>query len=139
MPNTISPCSIFKIWRPLNPKISNVPGFKVKLLAHCCHTSDYIIDMHTEHSMDFSTFSKNKCTWMESTTFESVVAMIDFLSLSHPFFGAFTNMWRSCSRPGCQGNQRKYAGYLSATSTKLKMSGSRNSKVTRERMRKEMK
>ena len=46
---------------------------------------------------------------------------------------------RNRSRPGRQGPQRKYAGYLSTTLRKLKMSGSRNSKVIREMMRKEMK
>ena len=48
-------------------------------------------------------------------------------------------MWEARSRPGCQGPQRKYAGYLSTTSWKLKVSGSRNSRVIREIMRKEMK
>ena len=48
-------------------------------------------------------------------------------------------MWEERSRPGCQGPQRQYAGYLSTTSRKLKMSGSRNSKVIREMIRKEMK
>ena len=73
----------FSIWHlrnlaTLEPKIANVPGSKVKLLAHCCHdsveslisTSDHTINMHTEHSMDCSTYSKNKCTWIESTTRE---------------------------------------------------------------------
>ena len=48
-------------------------------------------------------------------------------------------LWRSCSRPGCQSPQRKYAGYLSPTLRKMKVSGSRNSNVIRETMRKEMK
>ena len=48
------------------------------------------------------------------------------------------NLWEARSRPGCQGPQRKYAGYLSTTSWKLKVSGSRNSRVIREMMRKEM-
>ena len=64
----------------LEAKIANVPGSKVKLFANCCHdpveslisTSDHIINMHTEHSMDFSTLLKNKCTWIESTTCESM-------------------------------------------------------------------
>ena len=43
-------------------------------------------------------------------------------------------MWRARSRPGCQGPQRKYAGYLSTTSWKLKVSGSRNSRVIGEMM-----
>ena len=34
-------------------------------------------------------------------------------------------MWEARSRPGCQGPQRKCAGYLSTTSWKLKLSGSR--------------
>ena len=62
----------FSIWHlrnlaTLEPKIANVLGSKVKLLAHCCHdsveslisTSEHIIDMHTEHSMDFSTPKNN--------------------------------------------------------------------------------
>ena len=48
-------------------------------------------------------------------------------------------LWEERSRPGCQGPQRKYAGYLSTTLRKLKVSGSRNSRVIREMMRKEMK
>ena len=40
---------------------------------------------------------------------------------------------------GCQGPQRKCAGYLSTTLRKLKVSGSRNSRVIREMKRKEMK
>ena len=50
-----------------------------------------------------------------------------------------SNLWEARSRPGCQGPQRKYAGYLSTTSWKLKVSGSRNSRVIREMMRNEMK
>ena len=46
-------------------------------------------------------------------------------------------MWKARSRPGCQGPQRKYAGYVSTASWKLKLSGSRNSRVIREMMRKE--
>ena len=49
------------------------------------------------------------------------------------------NLWEARSRPGCQGPQRKYAGYLSTTLRKLKVSGSRNSRVIREMMRKEKK
>ena len=49
------------------------------------------------------------------------------------------SLWRIHSRPGCQGPQRKYARYLPTTLRKLRMSGSRNSKVMREMMRKEMK
>ena len=45
----------------------------------------------------------------------------------------------SITARGCQGPQRKYAGYLSTTSWKLKVSGSRNSRVLREMMRKENK
>ena len=52
---------------------------------------------------------------------------------------AFEKVWEARSRPGCQGPQRKYARYLSTTSWKLKVSGSRNSRVIREMMRKEMK
>ena len=48
-------------------------------------------------------------------------------------------MWEARSRPGCQGPQRKYAGYLSTTIRKLKLSDSRNSRVIREMIRKEMK
>ena len=47
-------------------------------------------------------------------------------------------LWEVRSRPRCQG-QRKYAGYLSTTSWKLKVSGSRNSRVITEMMRKEKK
>ena len=43
------------------------------------------------------------------------------------------------SRPGCQGPQRKCAGYLSTTSWKLNLSGSRKNRLMREMMRKEMK
>ena len=49
------------------------------------------------------------------------------------------NLWEARSRPGCPGPQRKCAGYLSSTSWKLKVSGSRNSMVIREMMRKEKK
>ena len=49
------------------------------------------------------------------------------------------NVWEARSRPRCQGPQRKYAGYLSTTSWKLMLSGSRNSRVIREMMRKEKK
>ena len=53
----------------LEPKTANVPSSQIKLFAHCCHdsveslfsTTDDTIDMHTEHSMDLSTLSKNKC------------------------------------------------------------------------------
>ena len=48
-------------------------------------------------------------------------------------------LWEARSRPGCQGPQRKCAGYLSTTSWKLKVSGNRNSLVIREMMRKEKK
>ena len=48
-------------------------------------------------------------------------------------------VWEARSRPGCQGPQRKYEGYLSTTLRKLKVSGSGNSKVIREMIRKEMK
>ena len=41
-------------------------------------------------------------------------------------------MWEERSRPGCQGPQRKCAGYLSTTSWKLKLSGSGKNKVIRE-------
>ena len=50
-----------------------------------------------------------------------------------------TTLWRSYSRPGCQSPQRKYAGYLSTTLRKVKVSVRRNSKVIKEMMRKEMK
>ena len=46
-------------------------------------------------------------------------------------------MWEARSRPGCQGPQRKYEGYLSTTLRKL--SGSGNSKVIREMFGQEMK
>ena len=49
------------------------------------------------------------------------------------------NLWEAPRRPGCQGPQRKYAGYLSTTSWKLKVSGSKNSRVIREMIRKKMK
>ena len=45
------------------------------------------------------------------------------------------NLWEERSRLGCQGPQRKCAGYLSTTSWKLKVSGRRNSKVIREMMK----
>ena len=80
MSNTISPFGICEIWRPLDRKLPTSQAPKSKLFAHCCHdsveslisTSYHIIDIHTEHSMDFSTLSKNKCTWIESTTCESM-------------------------------------------------------------------
>ena len=45
------------------------------------------------------------------------------------------NLWEARSRPGWQGPQRKYAGYLSTTSWNLKVSGSGNSRVIREVMK----
>ena len=41
-------------------------------------------------------------------------------------------VWEARSRPGCQGPQRKCAGYLSTTSWKLKLSDSRKNRVIRE-------
>ena len=49
------------------------------------------------------------------------------------------NLWEERSRPGCQGPQRKCAGCLSTTLRKVKVSGSRNSKVIGEMKRKERK
>ena len=48
-------------------------------------------------------------------------------------------VWEARPRPGCQGPQRKCVGYLSTTSRKSKVSGSRKSRVIREMMRKEKK
>ena len=42
------------------------------------------------------------------------------------------SLWEARSRPGCQGPQRKCAGYLSTTSWKLKLSGRRKNRVIRE-------
>ena len=81
----------FSIWHlrnlaTLEPKIPNVLGSKVKLLAHCCHdsveslisTSDHIIDMHTEHSMDFSTPRNN--AHGSRAQLVNPCSMIDFLA-----------------------------------------------------------
>ena len=57
-------------------------------------------------------------------------------SLHHHPFVSPVWLWEARSRPGCQGPQRKYAGYLSTTSWKLKVSGSR---VIREMMMKKEK
>ena len=54
----------------LEPKLPTSHAPKVKIFAHCrqdsvehlISTSYHIINMHTEHSMDFSNLSKNKCT-----------------------------------------------------------------------------
>ena len=51
----------------------------------------------------------------------------------------YRKLWEERSRLGCQGPQRKYARYLSTTLRKLKVSGSRNSRVIKEMMSKEMK
>ena len=42
-------------------------------------------------------------------------------------------LWEARSRPGCQGPQRKYAGFLSTTSWKMKLTGRRKDKVIREK------
>ena len=47
-------------------------------------------------------------------------------------YGRGSSLWEARSRPGCQGPQRKCAGYLSTTSWKLKLSGSRKNRVIRE-------
>ena len=54
---------------------------------------------------------------------------------SSPSRRALQDLWEERSGPGCQGPQRKYAGYLST----VKVSGSRNSKVIGKMVRKEVK
>ena len=48
------------------------------------------------------------------------------------FIPRVDELWEVRSRPGCQGPQRKCARYLSTTSWKLKMSGSRKNRLIRE-------
>ena len=93
----------FSIWHlrnlaTLGPKIANVPGSKVKFFAHCCHdsveslisTSDRIIDMHTEHAMNFPLIRRTNAHGSRAQLVNPC-SMSDALSLSHHFFGAFTN------------------------------------------------
>ena len=78
--------------------------------------------------------------WWRERSAEGVVIDLQVMQVwGRAVAGGFLDVWEARSRPGCQGPQRKYAGYLSTTSWKLKLSGSRNSRVIREMMRMEKK
>ena len=94
MSNTISPFGICEIRRPLNRKTANVPSSKIKLFAHCCHdsveslisTADHIIDIPWIFPLFRGTNAHGSRAHLVKPCW-----MSDFLSLSHHFFGAFTN------------------------------------------------
>ena len=119
---------------------------------HCAHRIDRYSCadvVQIRRSVMYPTAHSSGCSRREHTTTPSRVRILRqqcYMEIIVVHLAAHTSvhvarqiLWRSHSRPECQGPQRKYAGYLSTTQRKLKMSGSRNSKVIREMMRKEMK
>ena len=60
----------------LESEIVNFPSSKIKFFSHCSHdtveglisAADHVVDMHTDHSLNLSTLSKNKHALVERTT-----------------------------------------------------------------------